>query len=177
MSAQDPKPIDLDMNELDALLERLKKSTVDQKDYQLLEKLVASFAYLTGLIQDKDTTIARLRRAFGSKSEKSNVVLKEKEAEEVAPGAAGTPEADAATTGEPPATKAGAQPAEATDEKEEEKRPGHGRNGAEDYPDAKWTEVSHQTLKSGDPCPKKGCNGKVYRLKEPGVIVRLRALT
>src|SRR5687767_5440482 len=108
MSAQDPKPIDLDMNELDALLERLKKSTVDQKDYQLLEKLVASFAYLTGLIQDKDTTIARLRRAFGSKSEKSKVVLKEKEA--VAPGAAGTPEADAATAGEPPATKAGADP-------------------------------------------------------------------
>jgi transposase len=177
MSAHGPKRIDIDMKELDALLERLKKSAVDQKDYQLLEKLVGSFAYLTALLQDKDTTITRLRRAFGSKSEKSKDVLKEKEAEEVAPGPVRTPEADAATAGEPPATKAGAPPEETADEKEEEKRPGHGRNGAEDYPDAKWTEVSHQTLKPGDPCPKKGCDGRVYRLKEPGTIVRLRALT
>lgn len=165
------------MKELDALLERVK-SALDQKDYQLLEKLVASFAYLTGLIEEKDTTIKRLRKVlFGSKSEKSKEIFKEKGAKEVAPAGAGTPEADTAAGGEPSAAKDGKQPEETTDEKKEKKAPGHGRNGAEDYKEAERFEVAHETLKPGDPCPKKGCNGKVYRLKEPGTLVRLRAMT
>jgi hypothetical protein len=177
MSAQGPEPIQVDMKELDALLERAKLA-MEQKDYQLLEKLVASFAYLTGLIEDKDTTITRLRKiVFGSKSEKSKDVLKEKAAEEVTPEVAGTPQAGAAASEEPSAAKAGSEPEETADEKKEEKAPGHGRNGAEDYKEAERFEVAHETLKPGDPCPKKGCKGKVYRLKEPGVIVRLRALT
>jgi hypothetical protein len=173
MPAPATKRIEVEMKELEALLERVK-SAVDQKDYELLEKFLASFAYLTELIEDKDTSIARLRKIlFGSKSEKSKDVLKEKGGEKE--DSTRALEVEGAEEGKPSETEARSQEEET---KEEEKEiPGHGRNSAEAYTDAERIEVPHQTLKSGDPCPQKGCKGKVYRLKEPGVIVRLRGLT
>src|SRR6185437_5399768 len=48
---------------------------------------------------------------------------------------------------------------------------GHGRNGASSYTAAKKIAVEHPTLHTGDACP--GCGkGKVYRQKEPRVLVR-----
>ncbi|HRF13278.1 MAG TPA: hypothetical protein PLR37_14365, partial [Candidatus Accumulibacter phosphatis] len=46
--------------------------------------------------------------------------------------------------------------------REKQKRPGHGRNGAEDYPRAPHIAVAHATLKHGDPCPEPGCEGRLY---------------
>lgn len=161
------------MKDLEALLERVK-SAMEKKDYELLERFLASFAYLTELIEDKETTIARLRKiVFGPKSEKSKDVLKGNGAEEAAPEAAGAPEGAGAAEGEP-STEAGRQLEETKDEEKE--IPGHGRNGAEAYPGAERIEVGHPTLKPGDPCPRAGCKGKVYRQKEPGVLVRVRGL-
>lgn len=49
---------------------------------------------------------------------------------------------------------------------------GHGRNGASSYTGAKKIAVEHPTLLTGDACP--GCGkGKVYRQKEPRVLVRI----
>lgn len=160
------------MKDLEALLERAK-AAMGKEDYELLEKFVASFAYLTEIIEDKTTTIARLRKLlFGSKSEKSKDVLKES-AEAAAPEAAGAPQAKEREPGEPsPSTSPRAE-----ETKEEEKQvPGHGRNGAGDYPGAERIDVPHPTLKPGDPCPRPGCQGKVYRQKEPGVLVRVRGM-
>jgi transposase len=39
---------------------------------------------------------------------------------------------------------------------------------------AEKIEVPHPELKHGDPCPQTRCKGKVYRLRRPGVIVRIR---
>src|SRR5262245_13112439 len=102
MAAPAPKRIEVEMKELESLLERVK-TAVDQKDYELLEKFLASFAYLTELIEDKDTTITRLRRLFGSKSEKSKDILKD-----MTPEAAGNPE-EAAAQGKPSGAEAGTQ--------------------------------------------------------------------
>jgi hypothetical protein len=179
--------IEVELQDLEALLERVK-AEVDEKDYELLEKFVASFAYLTGLIEDKSTTIARLRKLlFGPKSEKSEDVLKGKDSGEAAGAATGapeanaaatsTPEANAAATGEPADSAAGAEPEETTEEgKRSEKIPGHGRNGAVDYEGAERVEVEHSTLKHGDPCPRPGCEGKVYLQKDPAMLVRVRGL-
>jgi len=50
------------------------------------------------------------------------------------------------------------------------RKPGHGRNGAKDYPGGKKVAVAHESLKSGDLCPE--CEkGKVYPV-EPGVFMR-----
>lgn len=53
-------------------------------------------------------------------------------------------------------------------------RKGHGRNGAQSYPGATRRALSHPTLKHGDRCPE--ClRGKVYKMKRPGVLIRLLA--
>ena len=49
---------------------------------------------------------------------------------------------------------------------------GHGRNGASVYSEAQKIEIPHESLKPKDKCP--ACNkGKVYDMKEPGIIVRI----
>jgi hypothetical protein len=172
----------VELNDLEALLGRVK-AEVDEKDYELLEKLVASFTYLTGLIEEKSTTIARLRRLlFGPKSEKSDEVLKGKDSGEAVGAATSAPatrapEASVAPAEEPSGSTAGAEPEETKEEdKKPEKIPGHGRNGAEDYKGAERVEVKHSTLKHGDPCPRPGCKGKVYLQKDPATLVRVRGL-
>jgi len=51
-------------------------------------------------------------------------------------------------------------------------RPGHGRNGAAAFPEARKVEVRHAQLQSGDLCP--ACErGKVYRQKKPKALVRI----
>jgi len=62
--------------------------------------------------------------------------------------------------------------AEATSEKKEEKRKGHGRTPASAYSGATKIDVPHAELQHGDPCPE--CpKGKVYVQKEPRPIVRI----
>jgi transposase len=56
------------------------------------------------------------------------------------------------------------------------KRKGHGRNGADAYTGAKHLAVPHESLKPGARCPQSGCRGKVYKLCEPGTIVRIKGL-
>jgi len=154
----------LETKDLESLLERVK-AAVDAKDYELLERLVESFVYLSNLIEDKETTIGRLRKIlFGPQSEKTEEVLKGKGAEgkdeekpsvpESAGGADGVPEKDA-------------------EGEKKEKPPGHGRKAAKDYEGAEKVSLRHEKLKSGDACPAAKCAGRVYRQGEPGVIVRL----
>jgi transposase len=38
---------------------------------------------------------------------------------------------------------------------------------------ARHIAVLHASLRAGDPCPKNGCKGKVYRLAEPAPILRI----
>jgi transposase len=53
-------------------------------------------------------------------------------------------------------------------------RKGHGRNGAESYPGATRTTLSHPTLNHGDQCPE--ClRGKVYKMNRPGFRIRFLA--
>jgi transposase len=52
-----------------------------------------------------------------------------------------------------------------------EKKPGHGRNGAEDFPAATREKVPHESFKPGDACPE--CQkGTLYEAPRPGVLIR-----
>src|SRR5262249_7437073 len=66
------------------------------------------------------------------------------------------------------ADKAGAQEPGAG----EQKAPGHGRNGAEDYRNPWRVSVRHASLKHGDRCPG-WLKGKVYEQQEPRQLVRI----
>jgi transposase len=169
--------IDLTLEDLTRLLERIR-SVLASEDYQIIETLVSSFIYTTQLLEKQGITIQELRRLlFGMKSEKLKKILDDVEKEKTAPEDTGSPEEK---PGEP--TRAGAEnPTPPPDEKEspadggpEKKRKGHGRKPADAYAGAEQIYISHESLKPGDPCPKPGCTGTVYRLLHPSVLVRFQ---
>jgi transposase len=154
--------VDLDMKELEAILEQARAGSLDEDGYRKLKAALQALGYLTDLIGDKDTTIARLRKiVFGPSTEKTSTVL------ETGAGAVSSSKDKEAE----PEKRAGAQ---AKDNKREEdnKRKGHGRNGAESFTGAERVKVTHESLRAGDCCPE--ClKGKVYGQKVPALIVRI----
>jgi transposase len=138
MKAAPTKRIELSMDELESILRRAQTSTLDEKDCAKIKAVFETYLYLTDLLEDKATTIDRLRKLlFGPGSEKTRDVIPPP-----APPPAAVPE--------------GTEPAP-------RKRPGHGRNGADAYEGAAKIPVPHQSLKTGDLCPE--CKkGKVYEV-------------
>ena len=148
--------VEVNMEELQALLERAKTAVLEERDYNQLKAAVETLGYLTQIIEDKKTTIQRLRQIlFGASTETSRNVLK--------------------TGGEQTAGEQSEGPtADNRDRHREESQnnsKGHGRNGAEAYRGATTIKVSYDLLKPGDHCPE--CQkGKVYH-NTPGYLVRI----
>lgn len=161
--------LQVSLPEVEAALDRAR-AVMSEKDFELLKALAESYAYVSHLVEDRATTIAKLRRLlFGSTSEKTNAVL------------GGSDTAQAETTApssespqEPATSVVGAESGNANAPIEAGKAPvkGHGRRGAKDYVGATRTQVPHDTLRAGERCPE--CKkGKLYKLAEPKVIVRV----
>jgi hypothetical protein len=80
--------MDLPKKEVEAILQRVK-AALSEADYEKLRALVDSFAYLTHMLEDKRTTIDRLRRLlFGSSTEKTRDVIETKGGTSASPPAA-----------------------------------------------------------------------------------------
>lgn len=143
------KRIDLDIKELEALVERAR-GALSQQEYEKLRAALKTLEYLTELLEDKNTTIGKLRQLlFGTRTEKTRKVLQQAGASEQAGGT------DSQKTGEPKKTVKG-----------------HGRNGASSYLGAQQIKIGHESMKAGDSCP--GClKGKVYARKTPAYLVRV----
>lgn len=158
-------PLELNRQELEKILERALTAPLGQDDYQKLHAVLETLAYMTQLLENKNTTLQRLRQiVFGASTEKTRQVLQNVADQAVtSPSSPTTPEQ---SNGAPSPQPSSSPPAES------EPAPGHGRNGAQAYAGAEKVKVGHATLKSGDRCPK--CKkGKVYAMATPGVLVRL----
>jgi transposase len=149
--------VEAPMEELEDILERAKTSPLTDEECAKLRKALETLLYLTDLVGDKDTTIAKLRKIlFGASTEKMRNLLGKE-----------IPKTDDAASGSCPETPSGIPEGEPR-----EKPKGHGRNGAEAYTGAKRIHVAHGSLKPGQRCPK--CEkGKIYRIQEPAVIIRI----
>jgi len=160
MKAATTKQIEVNMDDLESMLERARVSPLDEADCAKIKAVFESYLYLTDLLEDKRTTLERLRRIiFGSSSEKTCEVFGTQ------PGNAG----DAAAAAAPENRVAAA-----ADQEQGPAAPpkGHGRNGAEAYEGAEKVQVPHPSLRSGDPCPE--CQeGTIYEQAQPGVLVRI----
>ncbi len=157
--------LELNQQELEQILERALTAPLAPDDYQKLHAVLDTLAYMTQLLENKNTTLQRLRQiVFGASTEKTRQVLQHVANDGVSsPASPEAPEQSHGTSSPQPLSSEPAEP---------EPSPGHGRNGAQAYAGAEKVKVGHATLKPGDRCPK--CEkGKVYAMATPGVLVRL----
>ncbi len=159
-----PEIVEVDNTQLEEVLCRVEQA-LDEKDAALIRAVCASYIYVTDLVEDKKTSIRRLRqRLFGARTEKTDTVVGrggDKPEESPQRGVAVKTELVADETG------SGVSAEEAT----ETAAQGHGRNGADAYRGAERIVVPHPSLRAGDPCP--ACDqGTVYE-KAPGMVVRI----
>src|SRR3954464_14826084 len=67
--------VDVDSSDLEEVLRRAEQS-LDEKDAELIRAVFESYAYVTDLVEDRNTTIRRLRQLFfGSRTEKTEAVV------------------------------------------------------------------------------------------------------
>ena len=132
------------------LLRRVEQAGLEEGDLKLIRALFESYAYITELIDDKNVSITRLRKLlFGARTEKTAHVIGRDQ----------------------PVPVASAEPAALPPRESEERKTGHGRNGADNYPGANRIQVPHESLQPGDPCP--SCErGTAYAMNRPGVLIR-----
>lgn len=145
------KRIELDRNQSQAFLDRVKNRALLDEDYGIIVAMAETIRCITEALEEKTTSIKRLLKyLFGASTETAKNVLGKDE------GASDSPE----TAPGSPVPK-------------EKPRPkGHGRNGAASYLGAERVVVEHAELKSGDPCP--ACEkGKLYELSLPSTVVRI----
>ncbi|MEJ2472222.1 MAG: transposase [Desulfuromonadales bacterium] len=149
-----PPVIELSLAEKDSFLQRMK-GIVDKDDFAIIVSMTDTLAWLNRELEQEKLTIARLKALFGITSEKSKDILPPSSEQQ----------------GEREKQKNGLNQDEGT--KENRKKPGHGRNGADKYSGATIVSCPHGSLKPGDPCPE--CTtGKLYEMTKPGIAVRIR---
>jgi transposase len=153
-----PEIIEMNDQKRQELLRRIEGAGLEEGDVKLIRAVFESYAYVTELIDDKNTSITRLRKLlFGARTEKTADVIGRDQ-----PVAAGNPAA--------PDQAASTELTSLPQDKPEERKKGHGRNGAGNYPGAKRLKVRLESLKPGDACP--DCEqGTVYAMS-PGVLIR-----
>lgn len=141
-----PKLVDLNLEDVEAFLDRVEKGALQDGDYEIIRAMVETIAYLSQAVDEKATAIKRLlRMIFGASTETREKLFKNENKPEAA--IKEQPEAEPA------------------------KPKGHGKNGAADYRKAERIKVTIPNLKAGDSCPE--CSkGKVYPVKKSGVLVR-----
>ena len=146
-----PKRIDLNLEQVDELLKRVKTGRLQDGDYEIIKAMAQTIELLSQCVDEKATSIRRLlRMLFGPRTEKLKNVIKDKET------------SDSAKSSQE----------NTTDKSNKPKPKGHGRNAAADYTAAEQIKVDHASLKPKDNCP--GClKGILYEMKVPKVVVRI----
>ena len=156
MKSPAPEIIDLDAAQFEELKQRAAESLTEE-DYLKICRVLESYRHVLQLIENKDTTLARLRKLlFGASTEKTaDLVGRQTPADNPC---------GPSSSSAPAAPQSGA-------EKKREKKPGHGRNGADRYAGASRVMMRHASLEPGDSCPECG-TGTAYLMAKPGVLVR-----
>ncbi len=156
MSGKKPPVPQLPIEDLVAIVEQARQGAIEPQQYAKLKAAIHTLALLQEELGSKKTSIERLKRMlFGASTEKTRAVLGENcTEEESAAGAKAGGEPDRADGGQ--------------------RRKGHGRNGAADYPGAQKVKIRHPSLHHGQSCP--ACaRGKVCTL-EDAVRVRFHGM-
>jgi hypothetical protein len=162
---EQPDEVHLSRKDGEALIERLHRDALTALDRHVLEQVLRWYFWLLFALQEARFSLKRLRAmVFGDRAKKRP--QQPSSGGVAASGSrAGGP---GATLAEAPASQADyASPPPSSGER----RPGHGRQGAQAYSGAEHVVCRHETLAVGERCPVCG-RGRLYRV-EPGVEMRL----
>jgi hypothetical protein len=166
--------IEVDASQLEELLQRAE-GKLDEQDYELIRAVFQSYAYVADLVEDKNTSIRRLRKLFfGSRTEKTDAVVPRSQGASADDQPGDAMETEPSSDPSQPGNSAQQDASSAGDDGKADPTPkkGHGRNGADAYRGAEQIDVPHESLQAGDPCPQCG-QGKVYEVARPGILVRI----
>src|SRR5215467_7742490 len=161
-----PENLQLSRADGEALRTRLAGDALTAVDRRVLDQVLQWYFWLLFALQEATFSLKRLRAlVFGEK--RSNP-------QPSSPGAASDSSGGPGGAGSAPVHTVADTTPETTAEKPPstgERRPGHGRQGAETYRGAAHVVCRHETLAVGERCPVCG-RGRLYRV-EPGIEVRL----
>ena len=154
----DPDTTSAQPDEIRSLITRLKQRNLSEGDFALLERVLDTFLSFITLLENKNTTIKRLRRMLFGPRRDARVRSDDppSQADDHAPDDSST------VADQQPTPKA---ETEAT-------RKGHGRRAATDYTGAELIVCQHHELKVGDCCPHAICTGYLYDTKAPSRPIR-----
>src|SRR5215470_14896368 len=161
-----PAEMQLSREDGEALRQRLAEDALTAADRCVLDQVLQWYFWLLFALQEATFSLKRLRAlVFGEKR---------RQPQTSPPGASSDASGGPGGTGSAPAHAVAETTQETTAERRPsagERRPGHGRQGAEAYRGAEHVVCRHETLAVGERCPVCG-RGRLYRI-EPGVEVRL----
>lgn len=163
----EPDPNSTNPVEIEALIARLEQGQLRAGDAQLLGRLLRLLLRLIALLQQKNASLARLKRMlFGPGSDKRT-----------APESRTEPPPGATASGAPAESEcspdSGSDSGQACAGDQKPKRAGHGRKAASAYTGARVVICRHPALKSGDHCPDPYCRGHLYSAEPPAIFIQL----
>lgn len=148
MDEKAPETIKMNDEEFGSFKKRLEENSLSLDDKRLIIQLFQAMHWMGRQLEHGRLTITRLKRLiFGKKTESRENILKNK--------------------GEVESTA----PFESSSQNTDEKPPGHGRRGHEDYSGADKVFCKHEELKAGNICPKCG-KGRLHDSVKAGVFIR-----
>jgi transposase len=155
-----PKIIKISPEQLIQLTEAIRASNLDPAIGEMLIDNISGNRWLVAALEKGQLSIKKLRALFNITTESFENRRKSRNAPL---NNSTTENADASIE----------NTSESNDEQKPKKRKGHGRLKADAYHGAEVIEVMHPDLKRGDNCPKDYCDGRLYELSEPGVMIQV----
>jgi transposase len=152
--------------EIENLVKQIRGANLEPSVKEKIERLLRTILILVEFLQQKNTSIKKLREMlFGKRTEKHH--MKKADGEQKADWSGKADEEKSQAVG----NQAPKVEQSASGDKEKPNRKGHGRRAISDYPGAKVVKCRHEHLKVGDNCPGL-CSGRLYELKEPTSLLQ-----
>jgi hypothetical protein len=151
--------------EIEHLIEQVQQTNLDPSAKEKIARLLRTVIFLINLLQRKNLSIRKLREmVFGPRTEKrkgqgTDSKEKPEAKEEEVPGAA---QSDGPKAPERDSSQGAGQAL----------KRGHGRRAAAAYPGARRVQCRSAQYRVGDRCPGRLCEGRLYDLEEPKVLLQ-----
>lgn len=164
-----PKIIKITPEQLLQLTEAIRASNLDPTIGEMLIDNISGNRWLVTALEKGQLSIKKLRALFNITTESFENRRKRMRGSTIG-------SKDTSNTMEP-GSEVSTEPVEPNSEvgsdTEPKKRKGHGRLRADAYLGAEVIEVLHSDLNPGDLCPEDYCDGRLYELSEPGVMIQI----